>query len=346
MKRLFAFLLYGFAALSAYGAPPYGDTVARLDLIDPWVELVKQLETPDPVTPDQIVLEKKLAYDKYTLEDSYPYGRRSRSFQWEKIKENLALLETVQQTPSLWGFLRNRHNRNGESPLVKKWILDRYNRIADTLGTERWQGIPLYEVSDTMAPVLYGMDGALVRILEQTDGWREIETICEAGRGRYLVPERYVRPLADTVTFRKVALVDRRMQHIALLEKKDSVFQGDHRKWLIRSMNPATTGVDEPPYAQPTPLGVYVIQEKKRKMIFLKDGSDEEGGFAPWASRFCNGAYIHGVPVNLPDTVPIEYSWSLGTTPRSHMCVRNATSHAKFFYDWAPVGRTLVVIIE
>ena len=94
MKRLFAFLLYGFAVFSAYGTPPYGDTVARLDLIDPWVELVKQLETPDPVTPDQIVLEKKLAYDKYTLEDSYPYGKRSRSFQWEKIKENLALLET------------------------------------------------------------------------------------------------------------------------------------------------------------------------------------------------------------------------------------------------------------
>ena len=143
MKRLFAFLLYGFAVFSAYGTPPYGDTVARLDLIDPWVELVKQLETPDPVTPDQIVLEKKLAYDKYTLEDSYPYGKRSRSFHCEKIKEYLALLATVQQPPSLWGFLRTRHTRNGESPLVKKERLDRYSGMADQMGTGRWQGIAL-----------------------------------------------------------------------------------------------------------------------------------------------------------------------------------------------------------
>ncbi len=59
-----------------------------------------------------------------------------------------------------------------------------------------------------------------------------------------------------------------------------------------------------------------------------------------------NGAYIHGVPVNVPRTAMIEYSWSLGTTPRSHMCVRNATSHAKFVFDWAPLYRSLVVVIE
>lgn len=65
-------------------------------------------------------------------------------------------------------------------------------------------------------------------------------------------------------------------------------------------------------------------------MLFLKDGSSALGGYAPYASRFTNGAYIHGVPVNVPRTAMIEYSWSLGTVPRSHMCVRNATSHAKF----------------
>lgn len=66
----------------------------------------------------------------------------------------------------------------------------------------------------------------------------------------------------------------------------------------------------------------------------------------PYASRFTNGAYIHGVPVNAPRTSMIEYSWSLGTTPRSHMCVRNATSHSKFVFDWAPTERSLVVVIE
>lgn len=69
---------------------------------------------------------------------------------------------------------------------------------------------------------------------------------------------------------------------------------------------------------------------EKVKMVFLKDGSKETGGYAPYASRFTDGAYIHGVPVNEPRKTQIEYSWSLGTTPRSHMCVRNATSHAKF----------------
>lgn len=55
-------------------------------------------------------------------------------------------------------------------------------------------------------------------------------------------------------------------------------------------------------------------------MIYLVDGSKETGGFAPYANRFTNGAYIHGVPVNAPRKSLIEYSPSLGTTPRSHMC--------------------------
>ncbi|MGL5636936.1 MAG: L,D-transpeptidase, partial [Bacteroidales bacterium] len=64
------------------------------------------------------------------------------------------------------------------------------------------------------------------------------------------------------------------------------------------------------------------------------------------ANRFSGGAYIHGVPVELPATALIEYSPTLGTSPRSHMCVRNATSHAKFIYDWAPVDATIIVVID
>ncbi len=81
-------------------------------------------------------------------------------------------------------------------------------------------------------------------------------------------------------------------------------------------------------------------------MLYLKDGTDEKGGFAPYACRFTGGAYLHGVPVNYPDNKLIEYSWTLGTTPRSHMCVRNATSHAKFMYDWAEVEKTLVIVFD
>lgn len=85
---------------------------------------------------------------------------------------------------------------------------------------------------------------------------------------------------------------------------------------------------------------------KESEMVFLKDGSKETGGYAPYASRFTDGAYIHGVPVNAPRKTQIEYSPSLGTTPRSHMCVRNATSHAKFIYDWAPVNETIIFVLE
>ena len=111
-------------------------------------------------------------------------------------------------------------------------------------------------------------------------------------------------------------------------------------------MNPATTGRHHPPYAQETPLGIFVLQEKKVKMIFLKDGSADTGGFAPYASRFHNGGYIHGVPTNAPATYLLEYSQTLGTIPRSHMCVRNATSHAKFIFDWAPVNETIIFVLE
>ena len=134
--------------------------------------------------------------------------------------------------------------------------------------------------------------------------------------------------------------MDRHNQNIATLERTGE------GQWLIRSMNPSTTGLHRPPYAQETPLGMFVLQEKKVKMIFLKDGSVETGGYAPYASRFTDGAYIHGVPVNAPRTTQIEYSWSLGTTPRSHMCVRNATSHAKFIFDWAPVNETIIFVLE
>ena len=75
-------------------------------------------------------------------------------------------------------------------------------------------------------------------------------------------------------------------------------------------------------------------------MIYLVDGSKETGGFAPYASRFTNGGYIHGSG-NAPRKSLIEYSPTLGNAPTLHMCVRNATSHAKFVYDWAPVNETI-----
>lgn len=66
-------------------------------------------------------------------------------------------------------------------------------------------------------------------------------------------------------------------------------------EWKIRSMNLPLPECMLPLMLRKTPLGMYLLQQKKTRMVFLKDGSAEIGGYAPYASRFTNGAYIHGV---------------------------------------------------
>jgi len=290
------------------------------------------------LTGEQIQLTKDLLYDKYTLDDTYPYKDTTRQFQWDKIKEWLALLENIQLQPTTWAILQNYKNRNGEAPLVRKFKRNAYGRVADTLGVERYQSVPLYLLTDTLVAERYGQDGELTRFIEDGEKFVKAEPIFTGDE--WMIPKKYVKVIGDTIVFNKAIFVDRHNQNITSLERSGK------GEWIVRSMNPSTTGRHLPPYAQETPLGMFVLQEKKVKMVFLKDGSKETGGYAPYASRFTDGAYIHGVPVNAPRKTLIEYSPSLGTTPRSHMCVRNATSHAKFIYDWALVNETVVFVLE
>ena len=250
----------------------------------------------------------------------------------------MALLENIQLQPTTWAILQNYKNRNGEAPLVRSFKRNAYGRVADTLGVERYQSVPLYLLTDTLVAERYGQDGELTRFIENGEKFVKAEPIFTGDE--WMIPKKYVKVIGDTIVFNKAVFVDRHNQNIVSLERTGK------GEWGIRSMNPSTTGRHLPPYAQETPLGMFVLQEKKVKMVFLKDGSKETGGYAPYASRFTDGAYIHGVPVNAPRKTLIEYSPSLGTTPRSHMCVRNATSHAKFIYDWAPVNETIVFVLE
>lgn len=292
-----------------------------------------------PITAADIMIKKDLLYDKHTLADVYPYKDTTRSFQWEKIKGDLALLENIEEGHPRWGVLQNYKNENGEAPLVKEHKKDAYNRTADMNDVQRYQAIPLYQLNDTITPVRYAKDGSLVKYLGTEGDFLKIAPAYIGGE--WLVPKKYIELLADTITkFKKVIVVDRRNQNIVTLEQEGK------NEWLVRSMNPATTGKFAPPYAQRTPLGIFVLQAKRAKMQYLRDGSSEPGGYAPYANRFSAGAYIHGVPVNLPATAPIEYSATLGTTPRSHMCVRNATSHSKFIYEWAPVNESIIFVLE
>lgn len=283
-----------------------------------------------------VKIEKALIYNRYTPPDSSTYNKEPRVFQWEKMASLLDSLGKFQRMTIISGILTNYKNQNGKPPLAKNATPNDYNGMQDAWQVPQNQAIPLYLSGNLTIPERYGRDGWLVRILKDTAGYVKVKLA--SINGTWLVPKEYVQSLG-VVIFVKVIFVDRTNQNITTMEQGDSV-------WLVRSMNPVTTGLKRPPYMQETPRGIFVIQKQIPEMLFYKDGTSEEGGFAPYASRFSNGAYLHGIPVNYPATHTIEYSPLLGTVPRSHMCVRNATSHAEFIYDWAPEKETLVIVLD
>lgn len=312
---------------------------AKQDSIEKVRKEQEEAAKKKPITAADIQLKKELQYDKYTLDDKYAYKDTFRVFQWEKIKEKLAYIENFQREHNNYGLVSNYKNKHGEAPTVANYKRNAYKRVSDTLGTERYQSAPLYKVGETKLPSIYGRDGSLVKILSSDT----IDMVRVKGlsnfEGEWDIPKRYVKALGDSLTFRHVVVVDVTNQNICTLDHIDNT-------WYIRSMNAATTGKHNPPYAMETPLGIFLVQERKAKMYYYKDGTTNIEGFAPWASRFTNGAYIHGIPVNNPKGQIIETSWSLGTVPRSHMCVRNASSHSKFVYDWVKPFSSLVIVID
>lgn len=357
LTLLAALALLGGVAWDIFGSRPQrrqqiARTVGHADslLMLHFLATQQAEEAAKPVTADRIDLDTALLYDRYTLPDRYAYGRTPRHFQWDKIREVLAVIENRQNAlegAKRWGMLANRFSRRGWAPPTGAMRQNSYGRWTDSLSREQYQGIPLYTPTDTLTPLIYGLDGTWAHILERDERWTRLQTFDSLGRGIWMVPNSYVRELADTVSFRRVVVADRSMQHVATLEKSGP-FGGLRRRWLIRSMNPASTGAYNPPHQQITPLGYFVVSEKKEKMYYLVDGTEtyQIEGFAPYASRFCNGAYVHGVPVNDPQGQIIEYLYTLGSIPRSHMCIRNASSHAQFVYEWAVQDNSLVVVIE
>lgn len=294
---------------------------------------------------ETVEIEKALLYDQYTLSDTYAYKKTTRQFQWDKVRGFLALIDHMQLKPAIWGVLQNYKNRNGLPPLTRDSHTDEYGRVADAFNVEQHQSIPLYTVNDKEVPARYVVDGAWVKIMDDSNvstdenAFVKVVVVGLSYKDEWMVPRRYIHFIDTAVVFKKVIFVDRINQNITTLENIGS-------KWLVRSMNPATTGLHRPPYQMPTPVGIFVVQDKKATMAYYKDGTEDVGGHAPYASRFSSGGYIHGIPVDLPQTGTIEFSATLGTTPLSHKCVRNATSHALFIYGWAPIDQALVVVFD
>ncbi len=115
-------------------------------------------------------------------------------------------------------------------------------------GHVTWVTLQNYKNDTTLEkPVRYGRDGALFMLLQDSADY--VQACSVLYDGAWYVPKDYVEVL-PVHRFSKVIFVDRTNQNIATLEK------GDGNTWYVRSMNPATTGLHNPPSQQETPASL------------------------------------------------------------------------------------------
>lgn len=258
-----------------------------------------------------------------------------RTFQFEKMVSALdALKSEVDHNKT--GYISNYKNVNGAPPY-------HLGTSFDAFGVKRYQSAPAYFSATTKSDFRYIADGTLVSIIGQTDTFYIIKTLNFTGE--YHVPKRYVslRNSIDQLT--QAIVVDRKNQN-------EGVFEYVDNRWHMISYIYATTG-EKARYKEPTDLGYYMAIEKLNRFLYLDDITRQIAGYAPYAIRFGGGAYVHGVPVDSKTVNGVrifpamkEYLNTIGTVPRSHKCVRNYTSHAKFLYDWSVISQAAVIVIE
>ncbi len=300
---------------------------------------VKKIHYKKTLPPNGIFLTRDLKYTRYTLKDNYIYRRKRRQLRWSKIRKGLSFIETINKNPKEWAVLQNYKNKNGRPPLALNAIVDTL-RSQDRLRHNRSQGIPLFKEEQDKRPLYYGLDGWIVQIKARS------KKFCKAYtpelKKEFVIPTKYITPFSDSCRIRQAVFVNRKHQTIVSLE------QTEPAHWSIRSINPCTTGINRLPTHYPTPLGTFAVLQKKRFMYYLVDDTEEDeiAGECPYATRFSGGAHIHGLATVYPNKEVVEYSRTLGTRPRSHMCVRNATSHAEFVYKFTKTMQSLIFVIE
>ena len=258
-----------------------------------------------------------------------------RTFQFDKMQSEIEDLLKLLQKGELH-FIRNYKNYNGASPYIDDENVDKY-------GFRHTHSAPAYEEADVNSTFRYIPDGILVRILKEEKDFYYLDV--PTFGGKYYVPKQYIDVRESLKKLKKVIVVDRNQQNEATFEIRKN------QLYLI-SYTLATTG-HKAEYSFVTTLGFYKTLEKKDRFQYLKKGTSEIAGYAPYAIRFTGGAYTHGVPVayieengEKKDPGEVEYLHTIGTFPRSSMCVRNFTSHAKFMYDWIDLENGAVIVIE
>ncbi len=258
-----------------------------------------------------------------------------RFFDFDQMEEKIKQLEKEESEGNLT-YVRNYKNYHGKPPLCE-------GKEIDEGGTPRSQSAPGYLSASKDSKFIYIPDGTLIKSLERSNGFWHIALV-QNGK-EYYIPEKYIAKQEALKVLSKIIIIDRKNQNIACFEKNQGI-------WQMVSYSLVTTGTTNR-YAQPTPLGFYFIIEKRPQFYYIKDGTNEIQGYAPYTLRFCGGAYLHGVSAtyrwengNRIDPGLREFSSSIGTVPLSHKCVRNYTSHAKFLYDWYTKDETVVAVIE
>jgi peptidoglycan hydrolase-like protein with peptidoglycan-binding domain len=262
-----------------------------------------------------------------------------RSFRFSKMLDEVKTMQKTIEENKV-GHITNYKNINGLPLAYKGGNTDAYDN-------DRSQSAPGY-VNLAKSDFRYFPDGMIVSILAEVEGYYKVTT--PTYEGEYLVPKKYITFKNTPQQLKKVIVIDD-------INQNEGVFEWNVDHWELVSYIYATTGIENK-FSFETPKGHFMAVEKKPYFLYLEDGTSRISGFAPFAVRFSGGGYIHGVPIdfkigqnqtNTSPTNPInheEYLFTIGTTPRSHKCVRNFTSHAKFLYEWTEIGSTGVVVIH
>ncbi|MCD8499221.1 MAG: L,D-transpeptidase [Clostridiales bacterium] len=258
-----------------------------------------------------------------------------RTFQFDKMIESITTLQ-AEVDANVTGYISNYKNWTGTAPLYQGGTVDAY-------GTKRYQSAPAYAEATTESDFRYLSDGTLVSIIAETDTFFKVHV--PFYDGTYYVPKKYVSLKNSLEQLTKVIVVDRHNQN-------EGVFEWVDGTWQLVSYIYATTG-EQARHKEPTDLGYFMAIQKVDQFLYLDDITRQIAGYAPYGIRFNGGAYIHGVPVDLKivngsRVFPPhqEYLHTIGSFPRSHKCVRNYTSHAKFLHEWTQIGQTAIIVIE
>jgi len=233
-------------------------------------------------------------------------------------------------------FVSNYKNQNGTPPQEGNAAIDEY-------GYRVYHSAPAYEQADTASTYRYIPDGMLVRMLDENGEFYHVNV--PTFGGDFYIQKQYIDTNVTLSQLNHIVVVDRNQQNQASFELNENVLS-------LVSYTLASTGIPGE-FSYETTLGIYKAIQKRERFEYLKSGTQEIAGYAPFALRFTGGAYIHGVPVAYEeengervDPGLIEYVHTIGTFPRSSMCVRNFTSHAEFLYNWIDTKTGAVIVIE